>query len=139
MPRVKKDKGKIRIIPLGGLHEIGKNLTVIEYENDMIAVDCGRSLRRDYLPAAGVFLAMVTLATVLNVVFFHLDGFHMFYMSPFHHTTFIFLDWVQDRHGWWPSMVIYLFAFLFLAALPLWFLGRVFIKKRENHAKRTKK
>ena len=41
MPRVKKDKGKIRIIPLGGLQEIGKNLTVIEYENDMIAVDCG--------------------------------------------------------------------------------------------------
>jgi len=37
----KKSKGKIRIIPLGGLQEIGKNLTVIEYENDMIAVDCG--------------------------------------------------------------------------------------------------
>ena len=41
MPRAKKDKGKIRIIPLGGLQEIGKNLTVIEYENDMIVVDCG--------------------------------------------------------------------------------------------------
>ncbi|MBE6555924.1 MAG: ribonuclease J [Ruminococcaceae bacterium] len=38
---MRKDKGKIRIIPLGGLHEIGKNLTVIEYENDMIAIDCG--------------------------------------------------------------------------------------------------
>ena len=41
MPKVKKDKGKLRIIPLGGLSEIGKNLTVIEYENDIIAVDCG--------------------------------------------------------------------------------------------------
>ena len=41
MPRPKKDKGKIRIIPLGGLQEIGKNLTVIEYEDDMIVVDCG--------------------------------------------------------------------------------------------------
>ena len=41
MPKVKKDTGKIRIIPLGGLHEIGKNITVIEYENDIIAVDCG--------------------------------------------------------------------------------------------------
>ena len=41
MPKPKKEKGKIRIIPLGGLHEIGKNITVIEYENDMIAVDCG--------------------------------------------------------------------------------------------------
>ena len=37
----KKDKGKIRVISLGGLQEIGKNLTVIEYENDMIVVDCG--------------------------------------------------------------------------------------------------
>ncbi len=41
MPKAKKEKGKIRIISLGGLLEIGKNLTVIEYENDMIAVDCG--------------------------------------------------------------------------------------------------
>lgn len=40
-PKLKKAKGKLRIIPLGGLHEIGKNITVIEYENDMIAVDCG--------------------------------------------------------------------------------------------------
>ena len=37
----KKANGKIRIIPLGGLNEIGKNLTVIEYENDIIIVDCG--------------------------------------------------------------------------------------------------
>ncbi len=37
----KKSKGKIRIIPLGGLNEIGKNLTVLEYENDIIIIDCG--------------------------------------------------------------------------------------------------
>ena len=37
----KKANGKIRIVPLGGLNEIGKNLTVIEYEDDMIVVDCG--------------------------------------------------------------------------------------------------
>ncbi len=37
----KKANGKIRIIPLGGLNEVGKNLTVIEYENDIIVVDCG--------------------------------------------------------------------------------------------------
>lgn len=33
--------GKLRIIPLGGLNEIGKNITVIEYLDDMIVVDCG--------------------------------------------------------------------------------------------------
>lgn len=32
---------KLRIIPLGGLNEIGKNMTVIEYGDDMIVVDCG--------------------------------------------------------------------------------------------------
>ena len=37
----KKEKGKLRIIPLGGLNEIGKNLTVLEYGEDIIIVDCG--------------------------------------------------------------------------------------------------
>lgn len=32
---------KLKIIPLGGLNEIGKNLTVYEYGDDIIVVDCG--------------------------------------------------------------------------------------------------
>jgi len=32
---------KLKIIPLGGLNEIGKNITVQEYGRDMIVVDCG--------------------------------------------------------------------------------------------------
>ena len=32
---------KLKIIPLGGLDEIGKNMTVLEYGKDMIVVDCG--------------------------------------------------------------------------------------------------
>jgi len=32
---------KLRIIPLGGLGEIGKNMTVIEYEDDILIVDAG--------------------------------------------------------------------------------------------------
>ena len=32
---------KLKIIPLGGLDEIGKNITVLEYGRDMIVVDCG--------------------------------------------------------------------------------------------------
>ncbi|MBU5590932.1 ribonuclease J [Clostridium sp. MSJ-4] len=38
---MKKEKEKIRIIPLGGVNEIGKNLTVIEYKEDIIVIDCG--------------------------------------------------------------------------------------------------
>src|SRR5579859_4870812 len=34
-------KNQLRIIPLGGLGEIGKNMTVLEYGRDMIVVDCG--------------------------------------------------------------------------------------------------
>ncbi len=40
MPRSKK-KGKLKVFALGGLSEIGKNMTVFEYENDIIIVDCG--------------------------------------------------------------------------------------------------
>ena len=32
---------KLKIIPLGGLGEIGKNMTVIEFGNDLIIIDCG--------------------------------------------------------------------------------------------------
>ncbi len=32
---------KLKIIPLGGLNEIGKNITVLEYGRDMIVIDCG--------------------------------------------------------------------------------------------------
>ena len=38
-----KDVSKLKVIPLGGLGEIGKNITAIEYENDIIVVDGGLS------------------------------------------------------------------------------------------------
>ena len=40
-------KSKLKIIPLGGLNEIGKNLTVFEYENEIIVVDCGLAFPED--------------------------------------------------------------------------------------------
>ena len=36
-------KSKVKLIPLGGLCEIGKNITAIEYENEIIVIDCGLS------------------------------------------------------------------------------------------------
>jgi len=40
-------KNVLKIIPLGGVNEIGKNMTVFEYGNDIIVVDCGVSFPED--------------------------------------------------------------------------------------------
>lgn len=32
---------KLKVIPLGGLGEIGKNMTAIEYDDELIVIDCG--------------------------------------------------------------------------------------------------
>ena len=34
-------KPRLKIIPLGGLSEIGKNMMVMEYEDDIIVIDAG--------------------------------------------------------------------------------------------------
>ena len=40
-------KSKLKIIPLGGLHEVGKNITAFEYEDEILVVDCGLSFPED--------------------------------------------------------------------------------------------
>lgn len=42
-----KQKEKLKVIPLGGLGEIGKNMTVFEYKNDILVVDCGMGFPTD--------------------------------------------------------------------------------------------
>ncbi len=39
--------GKIKVISLGGLQEIGKNITVFEYENEIVLIDCGIAFPQD--------------------------------------------------------------------------------------------
>jgi len=43
----RKETSPVRLIPLGGLHEIGKNMTVLEYKDDIIIIDCGMSFPDD--------------------------------------------------------------------------------------------
>ncbi|MGN1329964.1 MAG: ribonuclease J [Clostridia bacterium] len=40
-------KEKLKIIPLGGIQEIGKNITVFEYGDDIVIVDCGLAFPED--------------------------------------------------------------------------------------------
>ena len=44
---VKVKKEKLKIIPLGGILEIGKNITVFEYKDDIVIVDCGLGFPED--------------------------------------------------------------------------------------------
>ncbi len=48
--RSKSQSKPLRIIPLGGLGEIGKNITVYEYDGDMILVDCGMTFPDEDTP-----------------------------------------------------------------------------------------
>ena len=56
---MKKSK-KIRVIPLGGLHEIGKNLTVFEYGNDVVILDCGMAFPDDDMLGVDIVIPDIT-------------------------------------------------------------------------------
>ena len=57
-------KSNVKIIPLGGLHEIGKNITVFEYEDEMIVVDCGISFPEDDM--LGIDLVIPDITYILK-------------------------------------------------------------------------
>ncbi len=44
-----RKKKQIKVIPLGGVGEIGKNMTAIEYNNEIIIIDCGMSFPEEYM------------------------------------------------------------------------------------------
>lgn len=55
---------KLRIIPLGGIGEIGKNMTAFEYGDDVVVVDCGSIFpRQDML---GIDLVIPDIAYLIN-------------------------------------------------------------------------
>ena len=53
-------KSNLKIIPLGGLLEIGKNITVIEYEDDIIIVDCGLGFPEDEMLGVDLVIPDIT-------------------------------------------------------------------------------
>ncbi len=54
------EKNKLKIIPLGGLEEIGKNITVFEYGNDIIVVDCGVAFPEDDMLGVDLVIPDIT-------------------------------------------------------------------------------
>ena len=56
-----KFKGEnLKIIPLGGLHEIGKNITVFEYGNELVLVDCGLDFPEDDMLGVDLVIPDIT-------------------------------------------------------------------------------
>ena len=53
-------KSPLKIIPLGGLLEVGKNITVFEYENEIVIVDCGLAFPEDDMLGVDLVIPDIT-------------------------------------------------------------------------------
>ncbi|WP_138203210.1 ribonuclease J [Haloimpatiens lingqiaonensis] len=57
---MRRESDKIKVIPLGGMNEIGKNLTAIEYKNEIIVIDCGLQFPDDEMFGIDLVIPDVT-------------------------------------------------------------------------------
>ena len=53
-------KGKLKIIPLGGVEEIGKNIYVLEYADDIVILDCGSIFPKEDMLGSDLVIPDVT-------------------------------------------------------------------------------
>ncbi len=60
MKKKEKQNSKLKIIPLGGLEQIGMNITAFEYEDSIIVVDCGLSFPEDDMLGIDLVIPDVT-------------------------------------------------------------------------------
>ena len=49
-------EGALRIVPLGGIGEIGRNMTVLEYGGRLLVIDCGVLFPEDNQPGVDLIL-----------------------------------------------------------------------------------
>ena len=54
------NNSKLRIIPIGGLEQIGMNITAFEYEDSIIVVDCGLAFPEDDMLGIDLVIPDVT-------------------------------------------------------------------------------
>ncbi len=69
-------KGDLRIVALGGLGEIGRNMTVFEYDGKLLVVDCGVLFPEEHQPGVDVILPDFTwirdrLESIVGIVLTH--------------------------------------------------------------------
>ena len=57
----KNNHAKLKIIPLGGLEQIGMNITAFECEDSIVVVDCGLSFPEDDMLGIDLVIPDVTL------------------------------------------------------------------------------
>ena len=53
-------QSNLRVIPLGGLGEIGKNMMALEYDNDIVVIDCGVQFASDDIPGIDLIVPDIT-------------------------------------------------------------------------------
>ena len=59
-PRKNNSGSKLKIIPLGGLEQIGMNITAFEYEDRIVVVDCGLAFPEDDMPGIDLVIPDIT-------------------------------------------------------------------------------
>ncbi len=52
----RKNEKSVKVIPLGGLGEIGKNMTLLEFEDDIIIIDCGIGFPEEDMPGVDLVI-----------------------------------------------------------------------------------
>ena len=58
--RTRKNTSRLKIIPLGGLEQIGMNITAFEYDDSIVVVDCGLSFPEDDMLGIDLVIPDVT-------------------------------------------------------------------------------
>jgi ribonuclease J len=105
---------KLRIVPLGGVGEIGKNMTVLEFANSIIVVDCGVMFPEENMP--GIDLVIPDIGYLLQ----KRNKVKAFFITHGH----------EDHIGALPYVLPHFEVPLYSTALTLGFIS---VKLKEHH------